>query len=148
MATSLMSEKTGPITNRVRNSAMPVSTWFGGEVGSPRAFRVSARTTMILVNEVHSSSTDGAMESTVIARISVIELLGEPSPTEMSTVPAPGTTGATGATGAAGPAGAATAGAGRRMVAAMLSIASSSTRAARRRVDGAAGARERRAGSV
>ena len=31
---------------------------------------------MILVNEVASSSTDGAIDSTVIARISVIELLG------------------------------------------------------------------------
>src|SRR3712207_7191824 len=89
-ATSLMSEKTGPITNRVRNSAMPVSTWLGGEVGSSSAFRVSASTTMILVNEVHSRSTDGATDRIVIARISVIELLGEPLPMEMSTEPSPG----------------------------------------------------------
>ena len=61
---------------------MPVSTWLGGEEGRPRAFRVSPRTTMILVNDVQSSSTEGATESTVIARISVIELLGEPSPME------------------------------------------------------------------
>src|SRR4051812_50191067 len=112
-----MSEKTGPITNRVRNSAMPVSTWFGGEVGSPRAFRVSARTTMILVKEVQSSSTDGAMESTVIARISVIELLGDPSPTEMSTVPAPGTAGATGGAGGAGSGGGGGGGPGRGITA-------------------------------
>src|SRR3954454_20583414 len=131
-----MSEKTGPITNRVRNSAMPVSTWFGGEVGSPSAFRVSARTTMILVNDVHRRSTDGAMESTVIARISVIELLGDPSPTEMSTVPAPGTTGATGAVGLTGAVGAAEAGPASRAKATLLSAASSNTRAARRRVDG------------
>src|SRR3954449_8540937 len=101
-----MSEKTGPITNRVRNSAMPVSTWFGGDVGRPRAFRVRPSTTMILVNEVHSSSSDGAIDSTVMARISVIELLGEPSPTWMFTSPAPGTTGAVGAVGEVGELGA------------------------------------------
>src|SRR3954454_15884082 len=109
-ATSLMSEKTGPITNRVRNSAMPVSTWLGGDEGSPRAFRVSPSTTMILVNDVASSSTEGAIDSTVIARISVMELLGEPSPMEMSTLPSPGTTGATGAVGLTGAVGAADAG--------------------------------------
>src|SRR5215213_10268355 len=101
-ATSLMSEKTGPITNSVRNRAIPVSTWLGGDEGRPRAFRVRPRTTMILVNEVQSSRTDGATESTVIARISVIELLGVPSPMEMSTLPSPGTAGSTGAVGAAG----------------------------------------------
>src|SRR3954466_14848420 len=122
-ATSLMSEKTGPITNRVRNRAMPVSTWFGGDACMPSAFRVSPRTTMILVNEVARSSTDGATDSTVMARISVIELLGEPSPMEMSTVPAPGTTGATGAVGVAGAAGAAEAGPASRIVAAMLNRA-------------------------
>src|SRR5690349_14911533 len=105
-----MSEKTGPMTNSVRNRAMPVSTWFGGDVCRPSAFRVSPRTTMILVNEVASSRTDGAIDSTVIARISVIEELGEPSPTEMSTVPAPGTTGETGAVGFTGAVGAADAG--------------------------------------
>src|SRR5918994_1049783 len=101
-ARSLMSEKTGPITNRVRNRAIPVSTWLGGDIGRPRAFRVSARTTMILVNDVASSSTDGATDSTVMARIRVIELLGEASPIEMSTEPSPGGTGAVGATGATG----------------------------------------------
>src|SRR3954466_2590314 len=105
-----MSEKTGPITNRVRNSAIPVSTWLGGDEGRPSAFRVSPRTTMILVNEVARSSTDGAIDSTVMARIRVIEVLGEPSPMEMSTPPSPGTTGATGAVGSAGAVGAADAG--------------------------------------
>src|ERR671926_92676 len=105
-----MSENTGPITNRVRNRAMPVSTWLGGEEGRPSAFRVSPRTTMILVNDVASRSTDGATDSTVIARISVMELLGDPSPMEMSTLPSPGTTGAVGATGAVGPNGSAEAG--------------------------------------
>src|SRR6476661_9587466 len=129
-----MSEKTGPITNSVRNRAMPVSTWLGGDVGRPSAFRVRPRTTMILVNDVASSSTDGAMDSTVIARISVIELLGEPSPTEMSTVPAPGTTGDTGAVGLTGAVGAAEAEPASTAKATLLSTASSSTRAARRRV--------------
>src|SRR3954453_17003345 len=97
-----MSEKTGPITNRVRNSAIPVSTWLGGDVGRPSAFRVSASTTMILVNDVASSSTDGAIDRTVIARMRVIDELGEPSPMEMSTLPSPGTRGAVGAVGAVG----------------------------------------------
>src|SRR3712207_4553889 len=105
-----MSEKTGPITKRVRNSAMPVRTWLGGEEGSPSAFRVSPSTTMILVNDVASSRTDGATDSTVIARISVMELLGDPAPMEMSTVPSPGPTGAVGAVGATGSPGAADAG--------------------------------------
>ena len=95
-----MSVKTGPITNIVRNSAIPVSTWFGGDVGRPSALRVSASTTRILVNEVTSSSTDGAIDSTVIARISVTAVLGLPPPTEMSTPLS--TTGATGAIGAVG----------------------------------------------
>src|ERR671917_140389 len=101
-AVSLISENTGPMTNSVRNSAMPVSTVLGGDICMPRAFRVSDSTTMILVNEVASSSTDGATDSTVIARISVIDVLGEPSPMEMSTFPSPGTAGAVGATGAVG----------------------------------------------
>src|SRR5215218_11290720 len=126
-----MSENTGPITNSVRNSAIPVSTWLGGDDGRPRAFRVSASTTMILVNEVASSSTDGAIDSTVIARISVMELLGEPSPMEMSTEPAPGTTGAVGAVGATGPVGAADAGPASSSAATVHSSARSTTSAAR-----------------
>src|SRR3954469_17329242 len=99
-----MSLKTGPITKIVRNRAIPVSTWFGGDVGSPRAFRVNASTTRILVNDVTSSSADGAIESTVIARIRVTAVLGLLPPTLMSTPPS--TTGATGATGAVGGVGA------------------------------------------
>src|SRR4029450_11108318 len=90
---------------------------------------------MILVNEVASSRTDGATESTVIARIRVIELLGEPSPIEMSTLPSPGTHGAVGAVGATGSVGAAEAGPARRTAATVHSSAISRTRAARRRVD-------------
>src|SRR5215203_5684708 len=101
MATWLISPKTGPMTNRVRNSAIPVSTWFGGDEGRPSAFRVRARTTMILVNDVASSSTDGAIDSTVIARISVIALLGLPPPTLMLTVPS-STDGGVGAAGSVG----------------------------------------------
>src|SRR5918995_5723064 len=103
-ADSLMSESTGPMTNSVRNSAMPVSTVFGGDICMPSAFRVSDSTTMILVNDVASSSTAGATDSTVIARISVIEVLGLPPPMEMSTPPS--TAGTTGAVGAVGPTGA------------------------------------------
>src|SRR3954465_7572470 len=144
-ASLLMSEKTGPMTNRVRNRAIPVSTWFGGDVCRPNAFRVSPRTTMILVNEVASSSTDGAIDRTVIARMSVIDVLGVPSPTEMSMVPAPGTVGATGAVGVTGAVGAADAGPASRARARLLNRASSSSTAARRRVDGAACGTGRRA---
>src|SRR4051794_40112314 len=106
-----MSEKTGPITNSVRNSAIPVSTWLGGDCCRPSALRTSDSTTMILVNDVHSSSTDGATDSTVIARIRVIELLGLPPPTETLTPPSPaGAAGSTGAVGAVGAVGAACAG--------------------------------------
>src|SRR5947209_18621356 len=96
-----MSESTGPITNRVRNSAIPVSTWLGGEVCRPSALRVSPSTTMILVNEVQSSSADGATASTVIARISVMDVLGLPPPTLMLTPAGPA--GVVGAAGAVGP---------------------------------------------
>src|SRR5918997_1826791 len=102
-AVSFISENTGPMTNSVRNSAMPVSTVLGGDICMPSAFRVSDSTTMILVNEVASSSTAGATDSTVIARISVIDVLGLPLPTEMSTPPSTaGTVGAVGAVGAVG----------------------------------------------
>src|SRR3954471_2570507 len=114
-----MSENTGPMTNSVKNSAMPVSTWFGGDDGRPSAFRVSPSTTMILVKEVASSSTDGAIDSTVMARIRVIEVLGEPSPMEMSTPPS-GTTGATGDVGSTGAVGAADAGPASRARATVL----------------------------
>src|ERR687894_2498824 len=107
-AVSLISENTGPMTKSVRNRAMPVSTVFGGDICMPSAFRVSDSTTMILVKEVASSSTAGATDSTVIARMSVIEVLGLPPPTEMSTPPSTaGTTGAVGAVGSTGAGGAA-----------------------------------------
>src|ERR687894_224803 len=110
-ALSLISENTGPMTNSVRNSAMPVSTVFGGDICMPSAFRVSDSTTMILVKEVASSTPAGATDSTVIARMSVIEVLGLPPPMEMSTPPS--TAGTTGAVGAGGPARAGRGGGGR-----------------------------------
>src|SRR3954462_10575980 len=130
-----MSEKTGPITNSVRNSAMPVITWFGGDCCRPRALRTSDSTTTILVNDVHSSSTDGATESTVIARIRVIELLGLPPPTEMSTPTSDaGAAGSTGAGGAGGEVGAAGAGAATSGTPTTAASVSSRTSASRRRV--------------
>src|SRR3569833_4772959 len=112
-----MSPKTGHITKIVRNSARPVRTWFGGEVGRPRALRVSASTTRILVNEVTSSRADGAIDSTVIARIRVTAVLGLLPPTEMFTPLS--TTGATGAVGAVGAVGAAEAGSASSTIAAV-----------------------------
>src|ERR1700709_1670716 len=108
-----MSLNTGPITKIVRNSAIPVSAWFGGDDCRPSALRVSDSTTSILVNEVTSSSADGAIDSTVIAWIRVTAWLGLLPPTEMST-PLPLTTGAVGAVGATGAVGAAQAGSASR----------------------------------
>src|SRR5689334_24802387 len=51
--------------NRVRNSASPAITWFGGMLVRPSALRVIPRTMKTLVNEVQSSSRAGATESTV-----------------------------------------------------------------------------------
>src|SRR3569833_1064164 len=131
-----MSENTGPITNIVRNSAIPVSTWFGGDCCRPSALRTSDSTTMILVNEVQSSSTDGATDSTVIARIRVIELLGLPPPTETLTPPSPvaGAVGETGAVGAVGAAGAACAGPAISRTTTQAASVTSTTSAIRRQV--------------
>src|SRR4051794_41317364 len=87
---------------------------------------------MILVNDVASSSTEGAIDSTVIARIRVMELLGEPLPTEMFTPPAPSTAGAVGGVGAAGGGGAGGGGAARRGGATGRSSARPTTPAPRR----------------
>ncbi len=61
---------------RLRNSARPASTWFGGTPVRPSAFRVSASTTKILVKLVIISSSAGATDSTVSASRTTIELLG------------------------------------------------------------------------
>src|SRR6476646_6099603 len=79
--------------NRLRNSATPASTWFGGMVGVPRALRVSDRTTMTLVNEVVSTSSAGATERTVSSRMLTVWLGLPPtgsSFTETLPVPLPG----------------------------------------------------------
>src|SRR5690348_2677089 len=55
--------------NSDRNSASPISTWFGGMDGVPSALRVSDNTTTILVNEVQSRRTAGATPSTVTSRM-------------------------------------------------------------------------------
>src|SRR3954451_22612301 len=77
---------TGPITNMLRNSDSPASTWFGGTDCSPSALRVSDSTTKILVKLVTSSSSDGAMASSVIASSNVTDELGLLPPTCTVTV--------------------------------------------------------------
>ena len=58
---------TGPITNAVRNSASPTSTWLDGVAPVPSAWRSRAMTMMMRVNAVIASSAAG---SSVIALIS------------------------------------------------------------------------------
>ncbi len=58
---------TGDITNSVRNSARPISTWFGGDWPAPSACRRIDSTMMMRVNAVIISSSAG---SSVIAVIS------------------------------------------------------------------------------
>src|SRR3978361_465187 len=134
----------GPITKIVRNSAIPGSTWLGGELCSPRALRVSDSTTSILVNEVTSSSADGAIDSTVIARIRVTAWLGLLPPTEMFT-PLPAGTGGVGGVGATGALGAAQAGSASRNHRATTASISSGTAQMRRRYREATQASEVRA---
>src|SRR6185437_3262651 len=62
----------------LRKSASPASTWVGGVDPRPSAFRVRPSTTKILVKLVIISSRAGATDSAVIARMTVIELLGLP----------------------------------------------------------------------
>src|SRR3954466_14845125 len=95
------------MTKRLRNRDSPASTWFGGTEFSPSAFRVSDRTTKILVKQVTSSSSDGATASTVMVSSRVSDWLGFCPPTLTVTVPAP--LGALGPFGGAGALGAAAA---------------------------------------
>src|SRR2546430_15827222 len=102
---------TGPMMNRLRNSASPASAWFGGTVVSPSALRTMLSTTKILVKLVQSSNSAGATDSTVIASRMTIELLGFPSaplictPTVALPLPVLLPAGPTGGVGAAGAAG-------------------------------------------
>src|SRR6476469_1459670 len=66
--------------NRLRNRASPASTWFGGIVGVPSAFRVSDSTTITLVKAVHSTSRAGAIDRTVSSRMMLTVWLGLPTP--------------------------------------------------------------------
>jgi hypothetical protein len=59
--------KVGPITNRVRNSARPTITWFGGAVWVPSAWRSSDSTMMMRVKLVIISSAAGMKVSAVIS---------------------------------------------------------------------------------
>src|SRR5882757_4109595 len=102
-----MADSTGPMMNMLRNSARPASTWLGGTLDRPSALRVMLSTTNTLVKLVQSRSSAGATDSTVIAMMMVIVLLGLPPLTVTFTVPeeslAPfGPTGGTGAGGATG----------------------------------------------
>ena len=59
--------KVGVMTTQVSTSARPVSTVFGGSVAAPRAERMIPSTTTIRTNEVESTNTNGATESSVSA---------------------------------------------------------------------------------
>src|SRR3954447_21660861 len=96
---------TGPMTNRLRNSDKPASTWFGGTEFSPSALRVRDSTTKILVKLVTSNSSEGATVRTVIVRSSTSDWLGFWAP--RLTVTVPGLAGADGAVGGFGAVGAA-----------------------------------------
>src|SRR3954466_10753326 len=91
--------------NSERNSASPASTWFGGMLLSPIAFRVIASTTKILVNDDIMSSSAGATESSVMPSRTTIDVDGAPSGPliwiEMSPGVGVGTGGTVGAIGAA-----------------------------------------------
>src|SRR5579875_1650269 len=104
---------TGAMTNTLRNSDSPASTWLGGTDCKPSALRVSDSTTKILVKLVTISSNDGATASTVTSSSTEIDWLGLPPGRFTVTDPlllvgaspagAVGAVGAVGATGAVGP---------------------------------------------
>src|SRR6476661_7887805 len=73
-----MSDRTGDMMNRLRNSASPARTWLGGIVVVPNALRVSESTTTILVKDVHSTRIAGATDSTVSSRMMLTVWLGLP----------------------------------------------------------------------
>ena len=60
-----MSRPTGSITYTVSTSAMPFSTTLGGTCCRPSALRSRLSTTMILVNEVTMTPTNGASATTM-----------------------------------------------------------------------------------
>ena len=54
------------MTNKVRNSPRPTSTWFGGVCGVPSAWRRIASTMMIRVNAVIERISAGSTVNAVI----------------------------------------------------------------------------------
>src|SRR3954447_20390253 len=58
-ASFLIWANVGCITNSVRNSAMPTSTWFGGALGVPRPVRMKPRTMRIREKPVSVNSSAG-----------------------------------------------------------------------------------------
>ena len=67
-ASFLIAEIVGAITNRVRNSAIPTSTWLGGEVWVPTALRTKLSTIRIRVNPVTVNRIAGRIEIPPISR--------------------------------------------------------------------------------
>src|SRR5664279_4531634 len=80
---------TGPMTNRLRNTDSPASTWLGGTDCNPSAFLVSDKTMKILVKLVTRSSSDGAIASTVSNSSTVSDWLGLFPPMLTVTEPSP-----------------------------------------------------------
>src|SRR5437763_5607926 len=119
MASWFIWVSTGLITNRLRKSERPTTTWLGGIDCSPRALRVSDRTMTMRVKLVIIISRAGATDSSVSAMMMVTLSVGFDSelPRLMGTWPgaaagvAVGTVGTAGTTGAVGTAGAGTTGA-------------------------------------
>ena len=58
----MIAEIVGIITNRVRNSAIPTSTWLGGVFWVPSALRTKLRTIRIRVNPVTVNRIAGRIE--------------------------------------------------------------------------------------
>src|SRR6059036_1637840 len=103
-----MAVSTGVMMNRLRKSASPASTWFGGDCCRPRALRVRPSTTRILVKLVQVSTIAGSSESRVIVKMTDTEELGlsvRPLRLTLTSVESPlpfGPRGPAGSVGAAG----------------------------------------------
>ena len=61
-----MRSTTGDITNSVRNSANPISTWLGGVLPAPIAWRRMPSTIMMRVKAVIIRRVAGSMVTAVI----------------------------------------------------------------------------------
>ena len=68
-ASSLIFVNVGAMTNRLRNNASPITTWFGGIDGRPSALRVSDSTMTMRVKLVSMTRSAGATASTVSRRM-------------------------------------------------------------------------------